>query len=166
LIPNTCPPRRFSIGRSMGFYSKNGIEREVIRPRLAGHARQEHPTRIRRCAYAYRDAGSALTRVSAPTHSPTPCRRWRTQRPGIHACGQHKDKRDPTDWKGPLNIRAGPLPTIFDCTINLLRYYLARVRSSIPDVDVQFAAVPATGNGRQILPRRTISNGLPGARIR
>ena len=136
-IPITCATP-IIMAAPMGFYSKHGLNVEVIK--TAGWAVIRDKTINKEYDAAHMLAPMPLAITWASARNPHPFTMPAVENingQGITLATKHKDKRNPKDWKG---IKFA-IPFDYSMHNYLLRYYLAE-HGLDPDVDVQMRAVP------------------------
>src|SRR6201991_1010741 len=136
-IPITCSTP-IIMAHPMGFYTKHGLNVEVIK--TAGWAVIRDKTLNKEYDAAHMLAPMPIAISLGLGSQPIPFTVPAIENingQGITLAIKHKDKRDPKDWKG------FKLAIPFDYSMHnyLLRYYLAE-HGIDPDVDVQIRAVP------------------------
>ena len=136
-IPITCATP-IIMAHPMGFYSKNGLNAEVIR--TAGWAVIRDKTLNKEYDAAHMLSPMPLAITMGVGSSPLPYTMPAVENingQAITLAIRHKDRRDPKSWKG------FKFAVPFDYSMHnyLLRYYLAE-HGLDPDVDVQIRAVP------------------------
>jgi nitrate/nitrite transport system substrate-binding protein len=136
-IPITCATP-IIMAHPMGFYSKHGLEVEVVK--TAGWAVIRDKTINREYDAAHMLApmpvAISLGLGSQPIGFTVPAIE-NINGQGITLAMKHKDKRDPKEWKGFKFA----IPFDYSMHNYLLRYYLAE-HGVDPDTDVQLRAVP------------------------
>jgi nitrate/nitrite transport system substrate-binding protein len=136
-IPITCATP-IIMAHPMGFYSKHGLNVEVIK--TAGWAVIRDKTLNKEYDAAHMLSPMPLAITMGAGSSPVPYTAPAIENingQAITLSLKHKDKRDPKDWKG------FKFAVPFDYSMHnyLLRYYLAE-HGLDPDTDVQIRAVP------------------------
>ncbi len=136
-IPITCATP-IIMAHPMGFYSKQGLNVEVIK--TAGWAVIRDKTLNKEYDAAHMLAPMPLAISLGIGSNPTPYTMPAVENingQAITLAMKHKDKRDPKQWKG------FKFAVPFDYSMHnyLLRYYLAEAGLD-PDTDVQIRAVP------------------------
>jgi nitrate/nitrite transport system substrate-binding protein len=136
-IPITCATP-IIMAAPMGFYSKNGLNVEVIK--TAGWAVIRDKTINKEYDAAHMLSPMPLAITMGAGSNPLPYTMPAVENingQAITLAVKHKDKRDPKSWKG------FKFAVPFDYSMHnyLLRYYLAE-HGLDPDVDVQIRAVP------------------------
>jgi nitrate/nitrite transport system substrate-binding protein len=136
-IPITCATP-IIMAAPMGFYSKNGLNVEVIK--TAGWAVIRDKTINKEYDAAHMLSPMPLALTMGVGSSPQPYTMPAVENingQAITLAVRHKDKRNPKDWKG------FKFAVPFDYSMHnyLLRYYLAE-HGLDPDLDVQIRAVP------------------------
>jgi nitrate/nitrite transport system substrate-binding protein len=136
-IPITCATP-IIMAHPMGFYSKNGLNVEVIK--TAGWAVIRDKTLNKEYDAAHMLSPMPLAITLGVGSNPIPYTMPAVENingQAITLAIKHKDKRDPKDWKG------FKFAVPFDYSMHnyLLRYYLAE-HGIDPDTDVQIRAVP------------------------
>lgn len=136
-IPITCATP-IIMAAPMGFYSKQGLEVEVVK--TAGWAVIRDKTLNKEYDAAHMLAPMPLAISLGVGSNPVPYTVPAIENingQAITLSMKHKDKRDPKDWKG------FKFAVPFDYSMHnyLLRYYLAE-HGLDPDTDVQIRAVP------------------------
>src|SRR5882724_1234325 len=136
-IPITCATP-IIMAAPMGFYSKYGLNVEVIK--TAGWAVIRDKTINKEYDAAHMLSPMPLAITMGVGSNPLPYTMPAVENingQAITLAVKHKDKRDPKDWKG------FKFAVPFDYSMHnyLLRYYLAE-HGIDPDVDVQIRAVP------------------------
>src|SRR3954469_19958069 len=136
-IPITCATP-IIMAAPMGFYSKNGLNVEVIK--TAGWAVIRDKTINKEYDAAHMLSPMPLAITMGAGSNPLPYTMPAVENingQAITLALKHKDKRDPKDWKGFKFA----VPFDFSMHNYLLRYYLAE-HGLDPDADVQIRAVP------------------------
>jgi len=136
-IPITCATP-IIMAAPMGFYSKNGLNVEVIK--TAGWAVIRDKTINKEYDAAHMLSPMPLAITMGAGSNPLPYTMPAVENingQAITLAVKHKDKRDPKDWKGFKFA----VPFDFSMHNYLLRYYLAE-HGLDPDLDVQIRAVP------------------------
>src|SRR5690349_3845492 len=136
-IPITCATP-IIMAHPMGFYSKQGLNAEVVRTAGWAVIRDKALNKEYDAAHMLSPMPLAITMGAGSNAVP-----WtmpaveNINGQAITLALKHKDKRDPKDWKG------FKFAVPFDYSMHnyLLRYYLAE-HGLDPDVDVQIRAVP------------------------
>ncbi|WP_298720398.1 CmpA/NrtA family ABC transporter substrate-binding protein [uncultured Ferrovibrio sp.] len=136
-IPITCATP-IIMAHPMGFYSKHGLNVEVIK--TAGWAVIRDKTLNKEYDAAHMLSPMPLAITTGTGSNPIPYTMPAVENingQAITLSMKHKDKRDPKSWKG------FKLAVPFDYSMHnyLLRYYLAE-HGVDPDTDVQIRAVP------------------------
>src|ERR1700730_11730318 len=136
-IPITCATP-IIMAHPMGFYSKHGLNVEVIK--TAGWAVIRDKTINKEYDAAHMLSPMPLAITMGAGSNPLPYTMPAVENingQAITLAVKHKDKRDPRDWKG------FKFAVPFDYSMHnyLLRYYLAE-HGLDPDLDVQIRAVP------------------------
>jgi nitrate/nitrite transport system substrate-binding protein len=136
-IPITCATP-IIMAHPMGFYSKHGLNVEVIK--TAGWAVIRDKTLNKEYDAAHMLSPMPLAITMGAGSTPTPYTMPAVENingQAITLSVKHKDKRDPKAWKG------FKFAVPFDYSMHnyLLRYYLAE-HGIDPDADVQIRAVP------------------------
>jgi nitrate/nitrite transport system substrate-binding protein len=136
-IPITCATP-IIMAHPMGFYSKHGLNVEVIK--TAGWAVIRDKTLNKEYDAAHMLSPMPLAITLGAGSNPQPYTMPAVENingQAITLSLKHKDKRDPKDWKG------FKFAVPFDYSMHnyLLRYYLAE-HGIDPDADVQIRAVP------------------------
>ena len=136
-IPITCATP-IIMAAPMGFYSKNGLNVEVIK--TAGWAVIRDKTINKEYDAAHMLSPMPLAITMGVGSNPLPYTMPAVENingQAITLAVKHKDRRDPKDWKG------FKFAVPFDYSMHnyLLRYYLAE-HGIDPDADVQIRAVP------------------------
>ncbi|MFM8768831.1 MAG: CmpA/NrtA family ABC transporter substrate-binding protein [Rubrivivax sp.] len=136
-IPITCSTPVI-MAHPMGFYSKHGLDVNVVR--TAGWAVIRDKSLNRDYDAAHMLAPMPLAITVGAGSNPIPWAMGAIQNingQAITLANKHRDKRNPRDWRG---FR---FAVPFDCSIHnyLLRYYVAEAGLD-PDRDIQIRAVP------------------------
>ena len=136
-IPITCATP-IIMAHPMGFYTKNGLNVEVIK--TAGWAVIRDKTVNKEYDAAHMLSPMPIALTMGAGSNPVPYTMPAVENingQAITLALKHKDKRDPKDWKG------FKFAVPFDYSMHnyLLRYYLAE-HGLDPDTDVQIRAVP------------------------
>ncbi len=136
-IPITCATP-IIMAHPMGFYSKNGLNAEVVR--TAGWAVIRDKTLNKEYDAAHMLSPMPLAITMGAGSNPIPYTMPAVENingQAITLAVKHKDKNDPKQWKG------FKFAVPFDYSMHnyLLRYYLAEAGLD-PDTDVQIRAVP------------------------
>ena len=136
-IPITCATP-IIMAHPMGFYSKNGLNAEVIR--TAGWAVIRDKTLNKEYDAAHMLSPMPLAITLGVGSNPVPYTMPAVENingQAITLAMKHKDKRDPKQWKG------FKFAVPFDYSMHnyLLRYYVAE-HGLDPDTDIQIRAVP------------------------
>ncbi|MFM7346199.1 MAG: CmpA/NrtA family ABC transporter substrate-binding protein [Tagaea sp.] len=136
-IPITCSTPVI-MAHPMGFYSKHGLDVNVVR--TAGWAVIRDKSLNREYDAAHMLAPMPLAITVGAGSNPIPWAMGAIQNingQAITLANKHRDKRNPRDWRG---FR---FAVPFDCSIHnyLLRYYVAEAWLD-PDRDIQIRAVP------------------------
>ena len=136
-IPITCATP-IIMAHPMGFYSRQGLEVEVVRTAGWAVIRDKALAREYDAAHMLAPMPLALTMGAGATATPwTVAAIENINGQAITLANKHKDKRDPKSWRG---FRFG-VPFDYSMHNYLLRYYLAE-HGLHPDRDVQIRAVP------------------------
>ncbi len=136
-IPITCATP-IIMAAPMGFYSKNGLNVEVIK--TAGWAVIRDKTLNKEYDAAHMLSPMPLAITLGAGSTPIPYTMPAVENingQAITLAIKHKDKRDPKDWKGMKFA----IPFDYSMHNYLLRYYLAE-HGLDPDTDVQLRSVP------------------------
>ena len=136
-IPITCASP-IIMAQPMGFYAKHGLDVDVIKTAGWAIIRDKSLNREYDASHMLSPMPLALTLGLGSVRQP-----W--QVPAIEnvngqaivLASRHKDRRDPTTWKG---MRFG-IPFDYSMHNYLLRYYLAEAGLD-PDADVQLRVIP------------------------
>ncbi|WP_370154408.1 CmpA/NrtA family ABC transporter substrate-binding protein [Ferrovibrio sp.] len=136
-IPITCATP-IIMAHPMGFYSKHGLNVEVIK--TAGWAVVRDKALNKEYDAAHMLSPMPLAITTGTGSNPIPYTMPAVENingQAITLAMKHKDKRDPKDWKG---FKFG-VPFDYSMHNYLLRYYLAE-HGIDPDTDVQIRSVP------------------------
>src|SRR6202158_1292906 len=136
-IPITCATP-IIMAHPMGFYSKHGLDVEVVK--TAGWAVVRDKTINKEYDAAHMLAPMPIAISLGLGAQPIPFTVPAIENingQGITLAVKHKDKRDPKDWKGMKFA----IPFDYSMHNYLLRYYLAE-HGVDPDTDVQLRSVP------------------------
>jgi nitrate/nitrite transport system substrate-binding protein len=136
-IPITCATP-IIMAQPMGFYSKHGLNVEVIK--TAGWAVIRDKTLNKEYDAAHMLSPMPLAITLGAGSNPIPYTMPAVENingQAITLAMKHKDKRDPKDWKGMKFA----VPFDYSMHNYLLRYYLAE-HGIDPDTDVQIRSVP------------------------
>ncbi|ODT65609.1 MAG: nitrate ABC transporter substrate-binding protein [Pelagibacterium sp. SCN 63-23] len=136
-IPITCATP-IIMAEPMGFYSKHGLNVEVVK--TAGWAVIRDKTLNKEYDAAHMLSPMPLAITMGVGSTPQPYAMPAVENingQAITLAMKHKDRRDPRDWKG---FKFG-VPFDYSMHNYLLRYYLAE-HGIDPDTDVQIRAVP------------------------
>jgi nitrate/nitrite transport system substrate-binding protein len=136
-IPITCATP-IIMAHPMGFYSKNGLNAEVVR--TAGWAVIRDKTLNKEYDAAHMLSPMPLAITLGAGSNPIPYTMPAVENingQAITLAIKHKDKSDPKSWKG---LKFG-VPFDYSMHNYLLRYYVAE-HGLDPDTDIQIRAVP------------------------